>query len=62
MMQVMLKGGKDLREAKGDELGEKDLGRKGGERSLGGKRRRTEGGKRPYQKKKRLKQMISTGN
>ena len=41
------KGGKDLREAKGDELREKDFGRKGGERSLGGKGRRTEGGKRP---------------
>ena len=43
----MGKGGRDLREAKGDELREKDLGRKGGERSLGGKGRRTEGGKRP---------------
>ena len=38
---------KDLREEKGEDLrGEKDLGRKGGERSLGGKGRRTQGGKR----------------
>ena len=47
--------GKDLREAKGDELREKDLGRKGGERSLGGKWRRTEGGKRPWKEKGGIK-------